>query len=54
MMSEYETKIKNMKPCFGEHETVVSAWHCMGCVVRKECREQSDKRTGGTNGQQTN
>ena len=53
-MSEFELEIKNRKSCFGEHETVVSAWHCVGCIVGKECRECSAERVGDKNEQQTN
>ena len=53
-MSEFELEIKKHKSCFGGHETAVCAWHCIACVVAKECRECGAQKAGDKNEQQAN
>ena len=40
-------RLISTRPCFGFVENSDSSWHCIGCVIKRECRESSRRKENG-------
>lgn len=36
--------MSNEKNCFGHYDDASAAWWCLGCVLKKDCENERDRR----------
>lgn len=48
VLEEMEAIKENLiltKNCFGDFEEGSNSWHCVGCIIKEECKKIQDRRS---------